>query len=148
MKHLAYLLLTLSFVLLFSCSDRKSRIDPPQTILTNFETMFGKKTDIRWENPAQDIFQASFTRDGHPTSASFDGQGNWLKTETELLPSEVPAVIISTVAGAFHGRSITRALKIEESNKELIFRLFLKKGRQVSTVDLNTQGVIMINTFR
>jgi len=104
--------------------------------------------DIRWESLGQDSIQASFLLDGHPTTAYFDGKGNWLRTETELLPSEVPAVIISTVTGAFHGRSIAKTLQIDESGKELIYRLYLKKGRQVSTVDLNTHGVILINTIR
>ena len=147
MKHIAYLSTVFSFLLFFSCGDRKSRIDPPQAVMTNFETLFGKYADLRWESSGQEIFQASFIREGHSTTAYFDGQGNWMKTETELMPSEVPSVIISTVSGAFHGAGITKALQIAEPGKEEIFRLFLKRGGQVSTVDLNTSGVIMINTL-
>lgn len=146
MRHIAYLS-TAFLLLFFSCGDGKSRIDPPQTVVKNFETLFGKHADVRWESPGQDIFQASFIREGHPATAYFDGQGSWMKTETELMPSEVPSVIISTVSGAFRGAGITKALQIAEPGKEEIFRLFLKRGGQISTVDLNTSGVIMINNL-
>jgi hypothetical protein len=137
-----------AFVMLLpACGGKKSRVEPPQIIQSNFETRFGRNDDVIWKASGQDEFQASFTRDGHPTNASFDGQGNWLRTETELLPSEVPSVIISTVTGAFHGSGITKAIQIEASGKDMIYRLILKKGRQLSTVDLNTQGVIQINTL-
>ena len=40
------------------------------------------------------------------SKAYFDENGRWIKTETELLSSELPSVMVKTVVGAYKGNSI------------------------------------------
>jgi len=137
-----------AILLTASCGGNRSRNETPQPVLSGFEASFGKVKKTQWELTIQHEYRASFIRDGHPSEAYFDPQGILLKTQTELLSSELPSVIVSTVNGAFRGSSIAKAFQIDEPGKDMIFRLHLKTGRKVSYVDLNADGVIMINTIR
>jgi hypothetical protein len=86
---------------------------------------------------------ASFTISGHPSKSYFDGDGMWIKTETELISSELPSVIVKTVLGAYKGSTISKSLKIDEIEKETIYRLSLKSGGNISEVELTPGGVIL-----
>jgi hypothetical protein len=135
-------------VLLFlaaSCGEKKTSVTPSHEVVTSFETRFGKGSGARWEISGQTIFEARFKRNHHAIKAYFDKKGNWLKTESELSSSELPSVVVKTIAGAYKGNNISKVLLVEKPGESSTYRLFLKSGRQLSTIDLTTDGVILNN---
>jgi len=114
---------------------------PAQSVLDSFGSHFGKETNARWEKTGQLNYQATFKQNGHAVTVSFDGRGKWLKTEKELLPSELPSVVISTIVGAYRGSSIHKAFQVDRENRT--YRIILKERRHLSTVELTADGVII-----
>lgn len=135
-------------LLLLSCGGNRSGIEPPRPVLSAFEAGFEGIEKVKWELTGQQEYRAGFIRDHHPCGAYFDAGGTLLRTETEILSSELPSIVVSTVSGAFHGSSVAKVIRIDAPGKDRIFRLHLKTGRKISYVDLNEAGVIMVNTIR
>jgi hypothetical protein len=129
-------------LLVAGCGRQKS-VDPTPEALASFESRFGKDISARWELSADKLLVASFTNSGHPSEAYFSEDGKWIKSETEYISSELPSVIVQTVLGAYKGSSISKSLKIEETDKETIYRLSLKRGGNITEVELSSGGVIL-----
>jgi hypothetical protein len=145
MKKVILSIIPVVLILAASCGEKKSSVMPTPSVITNFEAHFGKELKASWKISGQSNYEASFNKDHHDIKAYFDKSGNWLKTESELSSSELPSVLVRTIAGAYKGNSISRVLVVEKSGEETTYRLFLKSGRQLSTVDLTTDGVILNN---
>jgi hypothetical protein len=141
MKIITHLLI-LGILLVAGCSRQKS-FNPSSKIIASFESKFGKDIPAKWELSSDKIIVANFTISGHPSKSYFDGNGRWIKTETELISSELPSVIVKTVLGAYKGSTISKSLKIDEIEKETIYRLSLKSGANKTEVELTPGGVIL-----
>jgi hypothetical protein len=135
-------LLVLSLLLVAGCSHQKS-VNPSSRVLAVFESKFGKDISATWELSSDKSYVANFTISGHLAKAYFDENGRWIKTETEFLSSELPPVIVKTVLGAYKGSTISKSLKIDEIEKETIYRLSLKRGGIITEVELSSGGVIL-----
>ena len=135
-------LLILSLLLVAGCSRQKS-VNPSSKVISSFELKFGKDINAVWELASDKSFVGNFTISGHPAKAYFDENGRWIKTETEFISSELPSVIVKTVLGAYMGSTISKSLKIDEFEKETIYRLSLKRGGIITEVELSSGGVIL-----
>ena len=135
-------LLILSLLLVTDCSHQKTFL-PSSNVIASFESRFGRDISAKWELSSDKLNVATFYISGHPTKAWFDENGSWMKTETEYLSSELPAVIVKTVLGAYRGNTISKSLRVEEAEKETIYRLSLKRGGNITEVELSSGGVIL-----
>ena len=135
-------LLIFSLLLVAGCSQKKSVI-PPSSVIASFESKFGKDISVVWEISSDKSCVGNFTFSGHPAKAYFNENGRWIKTETEFISSELPTVIVKTVLGAYMGSTISKSLRIDEFEKETIYRLSLKRGGNLTEVELTPGGVIL-----
>jgi len=131
-----------SLFLAAGCSRQKT-IVPPPNVVAAFESRFGNDVIAKWELSADKVYVASFILSDHPVKSYFDENGKWNKTETELLSSELPTVIVRTVLHAYGGKSISKSLQVEELDKETIYRLSLKRGGSITEVEFTPGGVIL-----
>jgi hypothetical protein len=135
-------LLIFTLLMVAGCSRQKPVI-PSSKVITSFESKFGKNISTKWELSSDKSYVANFTFSGHPAKSYFDENGRWIKTETEFLSSELPTVLVKTVLGAYKGSTISKSLKIDETEKETIYRLSLKSGGSITDVELTPGGVIL-----
>ncbi len=135
-------LLILSLLMVTGCTNQKA-VKPSPEVIASFESKFGKDISAKWELSSDKTYVANFTTSGHPSKSYFDENGVWIKTETEFLSSELPSVILQTVLGAYKGSTISKSLKIDEIEKETIYRLSLKRGGNITEVELSSGGVIL-----
>jgi hypothetical protein len=135
-------LLLLSLFFASGCSRQKT-IVPPPNVAAAFESRFGNEVDVMWELSADEVYVASFVLSDQPVKSYFDENGKWNKTETEILSSELPTVLVRTVLHAYGGKSISKAQKVEELDKETIYRLSLKRGGSITEVEFTPGGVIL-----
>jgi hypothetical protein len=142
MKILSQVLIMMCLMVAAGCSNKKT-VTPAPAVLTSFESLFGKNTRVSWEVTDRKTYLASFTHDGHPAKSYFDESGKWLKTETELISSELPPVIVKTVVGAYNGSTIFKSFQVEDPESGTIYRLTLKRGRQVTDIRLSAGGVML-----
>lgn len=141
MKSLSHIIL-LSLFLVAGCTNKNS-VNPSPPANASLEARFGKDADAKWELSADKSYVANLTVSGHPVKAYFTGNGSWIKTETELLSSQLPSVIVQTVLGAYKGYTISKSLLVDENEKEPVYRLSLKRGGKMTEVVLTTGGVIL-----
>jgi hypothetical protein len=135
-------LVIFSLLMVSGCTYQKS-VKPSPKVIASFESRFGKEISVKWELSSDKIYAASFSASGHPSKSYFDENGEWIKTETEFLSSELPSVILQTVLGAYKGSTISKSLKVDENEKETIYRLSLKRGGNITEVELTSGGVIL-----
>lgn len=133
-------------VLIGSCHGKNASVKPSSTVVASFESRFGMNLKTQWKKSGQSNYKASFNRNRHLTEAYFDVNGRWLKTESELLSSELPLVVVKTIVGAFKGSAIHKALRVEKSGEGTTYRLTLKTGSRLSIIDFSSDGVILNNT--
>jgi hypothetical protein len=133
--------LFMSLILVAGCNQQS--VNPTPQVLGSFESKFGRNISPKWELSSDNLYVADFTLSGHPARSYFNTDGKWIKTETELLSSELPSVIVRTVLGAYRDYSITKSVKIDEGEKETIYRLSLKRGNKTTEVELTSAGVIL-----
>jgi hypothetical protein len=141
MKIISHLLI-LSLLMVAGCVHQKS-VKPSPEVLASFEMKFGKDVSANWELSADKFYVANITTSGRPAKAYFGENGKWIKLETEYISSELPSVIIKTVLGAYKGYNISKSLKIDEIEKETIYRLSLSRGGNITEVELTPGGVIL-----
>jgi hypothetical protein len=128
-------------ILAGACSDGPS-VTPPEQVKTAFSSQFSDAADVVW-NAEESGFRASFSRMGKPTKAYFTAEGTWVKTETELIASELPSVIVQTLFGAFPGKSVVTAAQVDSIGSEPFYRLTIQRKGNSSVIRLSTGGVIL-----
>jgi hypothetical protein len=135
--------LTVIFISLlgFACSGHAD-VKPPEVVSAAFASQFNNAGRVHWEGAGRD-FSASFSADGHDVTAFFGSDGTWLKTETEMISSELPAVVVKTIVGAFPGNSVTKTARVDSAGNVTYYRLDIRRKGKTAVVRLNPGGVIL-----
>jgi len=117
----------------------------PQEVLSSCILKYGDIGNAVWTSVADTVYVAAFIYERHTVNAFFDQTGRWLKSETKLKSSEVPAAVVNTVTFVYPGRSISKACYVEKADEETTYMLTLKRGRNVEEVELSTLGAVIDN---
>lgn len=131
--------------LLISLSGFSQSI-PAEKVPANIKQAFAKKfpaaTDVKYELETKE-YEVSFKDKDVKMSASFDPSGNWLETETEIKPGELPKEVAASVAKNFPGFKISAASKTETSAGGLFYETDLKKDKEKYEVQFSPKGEIL-----
>lgn len=129
-------------ILTWTCSGH-SKVVPPDAVKASFDSRFSDAGSVNWENGESD-FQAVFSDQGHVVTAFFTKEGTWIKTETEMISSELPTVVVKTIVGAFPGNSVTKAARVDSADNQTYYRLNIRRKDKNAVVRLSTGGVILM----
>ncbi|MBS2100968.1 PepSY-like domain-containing protein [Carboxylicivirga linearis] len=86
---------------------------PPKKVETSFTQKFSNAQSPEWEQEG-DEWEVEFKLSGNEMSASFDNNGKWLETESEVKKKDVPAEIFKAVTLKFEGWEIEEIERIEK----------------------------------
>jgi hypothetical protein len=103
-----------------SCKQQKA----PPVVETAFEKSFPNTTVEKW-NKEDDKYEAEFSKDGKPMSATFDTEGNLVETETDIEVSGLPAAITEYVKTNYEGAAIEEA-EIIKKGSDTMYELEVK----------------------
>lgn len=83
-------LLSLFIVLVFflACSP-----PAPENIFNAFNEKYPDAQDVEWEMEDENEWEVEFELDGKEFIACFDEQGQWLETEMEVSPDQLPGAV-------------------------------------------------------
>lgn len=95
---------------------------PPQAVLDAFNQKFPGKTDVDWEKEKNGVWEAEFDEGTAEWSASFSAGGQWLETEMEIPPAELPAA----VKAAVQGKKIREAAKILRADGSTVYEVEMR----------------------
>ena len=139
------IVIVLSACLLISLMGYSQKITPdkvPAPVKQAFAKKFPTATDIKYEMEKKD-YEINFNDKGVEMSANFDATGKWLETETEMKESDLPKEVSASEVKNFTGFKISEVAKVETSNKELIYEIEIKKGKERNEIQFSPNGDIL-----
>ena len=139
------IVIVLSACLLISLMGYSQKITPdkvPAPVKQAFAKKFPTATDIKYEMEKKD-YEINFKDKGVEMSANFDATGKWLETETEMKESDLPKEVSASEVKNFTGFKISEVAKVETSNKELIYEIEIKKGKERNEIQFSPNGDIL-----
>ncbi|NOX86420.1 MAG: hypothetical protein GXO86_10745 [Chlorobi bacterium] len=100
------LLLAFSFN---SCEQEKV----PEKIKAAFNQKFPGAKEVDWDMEKNNVWEAEFEMNEKEMSATFDQNGKWLETETEIEEDELPAAVKETLNSQFKDYEVDEAEYVE-----------------------------------
>lgn len=115
----------------------------PKVVTHAFQQKFNGASNVRWEKENETNYEAIFDMNGKRMAAIFNGQGQWLATETEVGLRGLPGISRVVLQTRFIGWSIATAHKIEKADGTSLFRATLNRRGAVKDVFLKKNGTII-----
>jgi hypothetical protein len=143
MKTFNWFFLMPVMLVMFACGKERTIVQVPDAVQSAYLIKYGEINGATWTSVADTIFVSTFIKETRSTQAFFNHLGQWLKSETELKSSELPAAVVQTITYVFPGRSISKALYVENKDAQATYLLSLKRGRHVEEVRLSTLGALL-----
>lgn len=105
---------------MFSSAQRLKEKDVPLKVKEAFAKKFVSIKVEEWEKENVN-YEAEFDLNKEECSATFDDNGNWLETETEIKPSALPKAALDYLAKNLPAKKIKDAAKIENAEGKITY---------------------------
>jgi ribosomal protein S17E len=135
---LAIFCLGLSFT---ACAQKSA----PEAVTKAFTQKFATAKSVKWDNESANEWEAEFMMNGKEMTSSFDLNGKWLETETEISSKDLPAAVTATLAREFAAYK-TGEMSIIENPEMKGFEIALKKDKSAVEVVIDASGKVLKNT--
>ena len=109
MKKFLIVLLCAAFMSISVYAQKISTDKVPAVVASAFKTKFPNATKVNWELENANEYEAEFKLNGEEMSASYDKEGKWMETETEIKISALPAAVQSALKKKFCGLQSRRS---------------------------------------
>ena len=101
-RILAFTVMAVAALSLLSCEKYEDG-KPSKDVRTEFKDMYPDARDVEWE-VERGLWQVSFETGTPPAvkehEAWYDANGNWIRTETDILASELPQSVKDALAAS------------------------------------------------
>jgi adenylyl- and sulfurtransferase ThiI len=141
MKNLIILSVLFLSISITTCAQKKA----PEAVTKAFTQKFAAAKSVKWDNESANEWEAEFMMNGKEMSSSFDVDGKWLETETEISSKELPSEVTATLAKEFSGYK-TGEMSIIENPEMKGFEIALKKDKSAIEVVIDANGKVLKNT--
>ncbi|MBK8614663.1 MAG: PepSY-like domain-containing protein [Flavobacteriales bacterium] len=142
MNHLLATLLLLS-ISMSACAQKINETDVPQPVKTAFATKFPTATGVKWELEDATEYEAEFKENGKERSATFSATGQWMETETEMKPAELPAAVTQAIATSFAGSKVKETETVETPDRGTFYEVELEQGERTLEVQFAADGTVL-----
>ena len=142
------IILLLAVCLLFAFSGYTYTIPAekvPAPVKESFAKKFPSATSVVYKMEKTD-YKVTFNDKTVGMSANFNSKGEWLETQTIMIESDLPKVVLTSVATNFVGYVITDITKIDGPDNVLNYEMHLKKGTVAEKVKFSQKGEILKKT--
>ena len=119
--------------------------EAPEAVKKDFGQKFAQAKSVKWDKESNNEWEAEFTMNGKEMSASYDNNGKWLETETEITSKDLPATVTGTLNKEFAGYK-TGETSIFESPTLKGYEISLKKDKSAIEVIIDASGKVLKNT--
>ena len=110
MKNLICVLVII-FYGLVACAQ-----SPPSRVSERFSILFPNVKNVKWEQVEENEWEVEFEKKGSKISASFDTEGVWQETESELKHNCLPTFVKVKLTLSYWGYKMSEVEKIEKSD--------------------------------
>jgi len=113
-------LIFLMLAVLFCASNSlQAQKDLPPAVQTAFAQQFPDATDVEWEMEDDGNWEIEFELGEDESTATFNAEGKWLETETEIAVDDLPEAI----RAALKGQKIREAARILKSDGATVYEV-------------------------
>lgn len=133
------ILVLIATVSISACGEK---VEAPEKVKTAFLQKYPNATKIKWEKENEKEWEAEFKLDGKEYTVSFDSDGKWLETETEIKKSEIPEAVKSLIDSLYAGYKIDEAEFVETSQGKF-YEFELEKGESEIEVSISPEGKLI-----
>lgn len=107
-RILAFTVMAVAALSLLSCEKYEDG-KPSKDVRTEFKDMYPDARDVEWE-AERGLWQVSFETGTPPAveehEAWYDANGNWIRTETDILASELPQSVKDAIAASEYASAV------------------------------------------
>lgn len=136
MKRSVIIMAVLAFSL-FACGQK-----PPKSVTDNFNSKFAGATKVNWDQEEDNEWEVEFKMNGSEMSASFDNDGTWLETESEIEEKDLPTVVKAKLAMNYWGYEMKEVEKMEKPGFSG-YEIAIAKGEEKLEIQVNPVGIIV-----
>ena len=144
MKNIIILVAVLSFF----CIPVFCQKNVPDNVKKEFVKKFPVAQSVKWNNEEANEWEAEFKTNGKEMSASFDNNGVWLETETEITAKDLPISVVNTLKDKFPGFKTGEISAIENPQMKGYELALKKEGTSLEVIFDNSGKVIIMNEVR
>ena len=97
----------------------------PVAVKNAFAKSFPNTAVKKWDKEDGN-YEANFSKDGKTMSATFDANGNWKETETDIQVGELPEAVVSYVKSNYKGATIKEAAVLSNTESKKMYEAEVK----------------------
>ena len=114
-------------------------VTPPDSVATAFQAKFAGDT-ATWQVTPAGNYCATVMNNGAREYIEFSPGGEWLRTRTDVDPTQLPDVARNAIQTKYPGMEIASVQKLEYENVNPFYKVDLKQGDQSKEVMVNDSG--------
>ncbi len=135
--------LLLHAISMSACAQKINETDVPQPVKTAFTAKFAQAKGVKWELEDGQAYEAEFKENGKERSATFSPTGQWMETETEIKPADLPAAVTQAIATSFAGSKVEEAETVETPDRGTFYEVELEQGERTLEVRFSADGTVL-----
>lgn len=142
MNNALILLGSLMAAIQFSCSQQ-STVSAPEKVLTALTQKFPNAKHIKWEKENDSEWEAEFEMNTKKYSANFNLEGEWMETESEIQPDELPGAVLIRFNEQFTTYTV-KEVELGESPAGTFYEIELIVNGEELEVEIDTDGNLKV----
>lgn len=148
MKRLTVLIAIIAGLMAFSSCDRYDGMLPDKSIRDVFSSMYPEAKDVEWDKDGyywKVSFDTGSGSERREHDAWYDNDGSWIRTETDILYSDVPQYIKDSLATSSYGDAVVdNEVSFVETPDGNYYRFELEYGSMDLAVKVDVDGNVGI----
>jgi len=98
---------------------------------------------VKWKSAKDGIYTVDFTEGGKKTTADFDGDGNWVKSEFKIDEEGLPAAVKQAIAKQYSDFEIDWVKKLSTPKMPEAYRVALDKEGLTVRATFSPDGKVL-----
>lgn len=144
-------ILAIAAAALLSCEKYEDG-KPSKDVRAEFNSMYPSARDVEWE-PDFGNWKVSFETGNAPNvrdhEAWYDVNGNWLRTETDILPSEMPKAVMDALEASEYASPYLQIDDVDfvETPEGDFYQVDVKLAGVEISLDVTASGIISLSSL-
>jgi len=142
MNTLARIPLLCCSLFVFATSHAQQHVSAsklPAPVSAAFAKKFSDVKSVKWTKDGSD-YQADFNKEGKMTLASFDDQGNWIRTGMQITAKELPDAVTRAIEKFYHKYKVTACAQVADSEHASYYEVIAVRGSEILELHFDTTG--------
>ncbi len=115
----------------------------PEASKAGLAKKYPKAEAVKWKSAKDGIYTADLTADGQKTTAEFDGDGNWVKSEIKIGEEDLPAAVKQAIEKQYADFELDWVKKLSSPQVPVSYRVALDQEGYTARVNFSPEGKVL-----